>query len=197
MLVLFKELGVKYQPDIVIVGFISGDMDRNMLSFRSFAKPRYRLCGGNLELTGTPVPTPEHVLKWDWARPRVVDVVSGLWRQIEIATGRYEEKKLRITAAILHEISEIAQSAGAVPLFAFLPTSTEIYSPDTPAYQNFLFSICAAQKGTQCMSAYPDFARKVANGQSFKPGHWSTPGHETVAEAIYAYLGKAGHIGAR
>ena len=42
MLILFKEEGVKYQPDVVILGFLPLDMSRNLLDFRDFAKPRFR-----------------------------------------------------------------------------------------------------------------------------------------------------------
>ena len=62
MLILFKEEGVKYQPDIVILGFLALDMSRNLLEFRDFAKPRFVLENGELELTGTPVPRPEDIL---------------------------------------------------------------------------------------------------------------------------------------
>jgi hypothetical protein len=72
MLILLREEGIKYEPDIVIVGFLALDMSRNLLSFRDFAKPRYVLEKGKLRLTGTPIPRPEEILKWDWARPRVV-----------------------------------------------------------------------------------------------------------------------------
>ena len=41
MLLYFLEEGEKYTPDIVILGFYSGDMDRNMLSFRDYVpKPK-------------------------------------------------------------------------------------------------------------------------------------------------------------
>jgi hypothetical protein len=38
MLILFGEEGVKYEPDIVILGFLPLDMARNVLKFRDFAK---------------------------------------------------------------------------------------------------------------------------------------------------------------
>lgn len=68
MLILLKEEGVKYEPDIVILGFMPIDMSRNLLKFRDFAKPRFILKGGKLKFTGSPVPRPEDILRWDWAR---------------------------------------------------------------------------------------------------------------------------------
>src|SRR4030095_7434589 len=72
MLILLKEVGVKYEPDIVILGFLPLDMPRNVLGFRDFAKPRFVLEGGELKLTGVPVPRPEDILRRDWIRPRIV-----------------------------------------------------------------------------------------------------------------------------
>ncbi len=69
MLILLKEEGIKYQPDIVILGFLALDMSRNILKFRDFAKPLFVLGRGELKLTGTPVPRPEEILQWDWTRP--------------------------------------------------------------------------------------------------------------------------------
>jgi hypothetical protein len=65
MLILFKEEGIKYRPDIVLLGFLPLDMSRNLLDFRDFAKPRFILERGELKLTGIPVPRPEEILKRD------------------------------------------------------------------------------------------------------------------------------------
>ena len=56
MLILIKEEGIKYKPDIVILGFLPWDMSRNMLQFRDYAKPRFVLDNNNLTITGPPVP---------------------------------------------------------------------------------------------------------------------------------------------
>src|SRR6516164_467780 len=48
MLLYLWEEGIKYHPDLVILGFLSMDMRRNMLSFRDYAKPRFVLDGRHL-----------------------------------------------------------------------------------------------------------------------------------------------------
>jgi hypothetical protein len=58
MLILLKKEGVKYEPDIVILGFMPIDMSRYLLKFRDFAKPRFILKGGKLKLTGSPQGSP-------------------------------------------------------------------------------------------------------------------------------------------
>src|SRR5262249_1689918 len=41
MLLYLQEEGIKYHPDIVILGFLPFDMKRNVVSFRDYAKPRF------------------------------------------------------------------------------------------------------------------------------------------------------------
>jgi hypothetical protein len=68
MLIFLQEEGIKYKPDIVILGFITADMSRNILQFRDYTKPRFIVERGRLQLIGSPVPPPEYFLKWEWAR---------------------------------------------------------------------------------------------------------------------------------
>jgi hypothetical protein len=93
MLILLKEEGIKYQPDIVILGFLGLDMSRNLLSFRDFAKPQFVLERGRLKLTGVPVPSPEEILEWDWARPRIIDIFSLLSHSVKKFTGIQKNRR--------------------------------------------------------------------------------------------------------
>jgi hypothetical protein len=121
MLILLKEEGIKYAPDIVIVGFLPLDMSRNLLIFRDYAKPRFLLRGGELKLTGTPVPRPEEVLKWDWARPRIVDLFTLVRHQIKRGLGIQEQEMRTITTAILTDMIRTIESIPAIPILAYLP----------------------------------------------------------------------------
>jgi hypothetical protein len=85
MLILFKEEGVKYEPDVVILGFLPLDMSRNLLKFRDYAKPRFVVERGELKLTGTPVPRPEDILQRDWIRPRMIDLFSLIRHRVKKA----------------------------------------------------------------------------------------------------------------
>src|ERR1051325_4431947 len=87
MLILLKEEGIKYEPDIIILGFLPLDMPRNLLTFSDFAKPRFVLKSGRLKLTGVPVPPLEDILRGDWARPRIVDVFSLIRLKVKKVLG--------------------------------------------------------------------------------------------------------------
>ena len=189
MLVLLEEEGIRYSPDIVIVGFLPMDMLRNMLAFRDFAKPVYRL-DGELVLDNVPVPTPEEVLKYDWLRPRVIDLFSVLHHFTRKKLGLYERDMEHKTAALLERMVEVSIEAGAAPVIVFLPAESDITAdPEPRPGELFLFAACAEIDNVTCFSARPWFAEKLSRGVVLKlTDHWDAAGHQTVAESIRDYL---------
>jgi hypothetical protein len=196
MLILLKEEGVKYQPDIVILGFLALDMSRNTLAFRDFAKPRFVLKSGELKLTGTPVPRPEEILQWDWTRPRILDVFSTLHHRIKKISGLQKTEMEEVTTAILTDMIQVIESIHAIPMLAYLPRGKEI-AMDIAVTQDeaYMFSLCHSNENAKCFSTRPYFAEKIAQGEKFKSkGHWEPAGHRTVAEAIKRYLVDEGYV---
>ncbi len=196
MLILFKEEGVKYQPDIVILGFLPLDMPRNLLTFRDFAKPRFVLETGQLKLTGTPVPRPEDILQWDWTRPRILDLFSLIRHKIRRFSGLQKKEMEDITTAILMDLIRSIESIHATPILVYLPRAREI-AIDIAVTQDeaYMSSLCQLNENAKCFSTRPYFAEKMAKGETFKlKGHWEPAGHRTVAEAIKRYLIDGGHF---
>ncbi len=196
MLILLKEEGVKYEPDIVILGFLSLDMSRNLLEFRDFAKPRFVLERGELKLTGTPVPRPEEILQWDWTRPRILDVFSTLQHRVKKISGLQKMEMEEVTTAILTDMIRLIESIRAIPILAYLPRGKEI-AMDIAVTQDeaYMFSICQLNEKAKCFSTRPYFAEKIAKGETFKSGgHWEPAGHLTAAEAIKRYLVNEGYV---
>jgi hypothetical protein len=189
MLILLEEEGVRYSPDIVIIGFLPMDMLRNMLAFRDFAKPIYRL-DGELVLDNVPVPTPDEVLKYDWLRPRFIDLFSVLHHFTREKLGLYDREMEQKTTALLEQMVEISSEAGAIPVIVFLPAESDITAdPEPRPGELFLFSACAEIEKAACFSARPRFAEKLSSGVKMKlTGHWDAAGHQTVAESIRDYL---------
>jgi hypothetical protein len=190
MLILLKEEGVKYQPDIVILGFLPLDMSRNLFEFRDFAKPRFVLESGQLTLTGTPVPRPEEILQWDWTRPRMIDLYSLMRHKVTKLSGLQKKEMEEITAAILTDMIRLIESIHAIPILAYLPRGREI-TKDIAVTEDeaYMFSICKLNEKAKCFSTKPYFAEKISKGETFKSGgHWEPAGHLTVAEAIKRYL---------
>lgn len=188
MLLYFETKGVRYRPDVVIVGFLGIDMERNMLSFRDFAKPRFVLGRGpqDLRLTHVPVPRPETVLARDRWRPRLVDLGALLYVKIRKVTGAFDRDTEEVTRRLLRRIVHTANRIGARPILVYLPWGREITSPAaTTAAEQFLHAFCQTESDVSCFSVRPAFKRKIAAGATFEmQRHWGPLGHRTAAEAI-------------
>jgi len=187
MLLYLKEEGVKYKPDIVILGSICIDDIRNLLSFRDYAKPRFVLVGNKLKLTNVPVPTPQSILRNELFKPKILTLLSLLKRR-QRATLIAEKRK--ITEAILAEIAKTINSIGAIPIFVYLPSGGEIEdltgerNPD----EDFLFELCKRIKA-RCFSLCQYFQDNVRKGNALQVrGHWDAKEHRLAAEGIKEYL---------
>jgi len=169
MLLLLKEEGVKYEPDIVIIGFLPFDMPRNLLEFRDFAKPRFILKNGELRLTGSPVPRPEDILARDWMRPRIIDVFTLIRSKAKGFLGLRKKEMDAVTAALLREMVHVINSIHAVPVLVYLPAGREMYLSDSVVpYEKFMYSICQEDKNAKCFSVGSFFLEKIADGVKFK-----------------------------
>jgi hypothetical protein len=201
MLILLQEEGVKYEPDIVILGFLPADMPRNLLKFRDFAKPRFVLKSGKLKLTGIPVPRPEYILQWDWTRPKIFDMFSIMRHKVRKELGLLKKEMVDVTTAILMDMIELIESIHAIPILVYLPQGREISMyPAVTQYEAYMFSICQLNGKAKCFSTWSYFAEKIAKGETFKLGklwHWDPAGHRTAAEAIKRYLVDEEHITVR
>jgi hypothetical protein len=196
MLLYLKEEGVKYDPDVVLLGFISEDRLRNSLCFRDYAKPCFELMNGKLELRNVPIPTPEAMLRLEPFRPKFLDIISIARSHRRSRTGETARYQDELTLAILDEIAETARSIGAKPAFAYLPEYGEIDKPDLSMtrLEHWFFSYCR-RRGIQSMYLRHFFLPKVQAGVKFKTyGHWGPLEHLTAAEGIKAYLVEKGVI---
>jgi hypothetical protein len=196
MLILLREQGVKYQPDIVILGFLPLDMSRNLLEFRDFAKPRFVLKRGELQLTGTPVPRPQDILQRDWSRPRIVDISSLIHYRVKSLLGLREKETEDITSAILTAMIKLVDSVHAIPILAYLPRGREI-AMDLAVTRGeaYMLTLCRLNEQAKCFSTRPHFAERKAKGEAFKSsGHWEPAGHLAAAEAIKNYLVNEGYV---
>ena len=190
MLLLFQDLGRRYRPDIVILGFVYPDIYRNLLSFRDYAKPRYVVEDGKLQLTGVPVASPEETLRSSWKRPRFLDAISMGSTWLEVATGRLEERARDVTRRLLDALVAEIRDAGGQPLFVYLPVSSE-WSADageSSVGEMFLLGYCETRE-IDCLSLLPTF-RESRVSITEVPGqlHWGPGGHQAAARGIHDFI---------
>src|SRR5262249_52920547 len=198
MLLYLLEEGIKYDPDIVILSFVSMDMERNMLWFRDYAKPRFVLDGGRIVLTNIPVPRVEETLAREPWRSKFLDVLTMLRTRYR---ERFEALELKtemeeLTIALLDEIANTIRTAGAVPIFVYLPVFNEITQPETDMSdgKRFFFSYCQ-QRGIQSINLQRSFHEELERGVHLTTtSHWGPLEHRVAAEGIRAYLVKHGIV---
>ncbi len=197
MLLYLLEEGVKYHPDVVILGFLSDDMERNLLSFRDYAKPRFVLQGERLAgVVGPPIPLPDDMLAREPWRSKFVDLFTMLGAKVRARSGRRDAEIKRVTVAILDQMALTIRAAGAVPAFAYLPVYGEISKPDATmtSRERFFFSYCR-QRGIQSMYLQRFFLDRQKSGVDLKTyGHWGPEEHRTAAEGVRAYLVEKGLV---
>jgi tetratricopeptide (TPR) repeat protein len=125
-LLVLQDEGVRYHPDIVVVGFFVHNVYRNVLRFRDYAKPRFVLVDGALELTNVPVPAPRQVLAagvsggptsyaWHWIAERLRGRLQDPDR--DILAG----ERGPLTRALLAEMYATSTRAGARMLVVIIP----------------------------------------------------------------------------
>ncbi|MEM9776326.1 MAG: hypothetical protein AAF902_17250 [Chloroflexota bacterium] len=189
MLIYFQEEGVKYEPDIVMVGFLSTDVSRNVLKFRDFAKPKFELKDDELVLTNVPVPSPNEVLADSYWRSRTVDVGRIFYDIFRQRTGRLKAEQVEITTAILDEIVATTQEIGAVPMLVYMPWGEEITEDLAPVeWEAFMLDYCQQNPEVHCTTLRPEFADGLAEGTTYHEGHWKLPGHQVVADGTFDFL---------
>lgn len=190
MLIFLKEEGVKFAPDIVILGFVHGDMRRNLLKFRDYAKPKYELAHNKVILTNIPVPSPESFLRQEIYRSKFYDLLTILYSRMLLHSAAEKEKMEEITTAILDEMIKTIKNIGAVPVFAYLPYNEELENTGEHITdkEKYFFDLCS-KKNIGCVSLRPYFVENARKGVVFKKtGHWDAKGNQIVAEGLGAYL---------
>jgi hypothetical protein len=190
MLLYLKEEGLRYHPDLVLLGFISDDMVRNVLAFRDYAKPRFELDGGRLVLRQASVPPPEAMLAREPWRSRLFDVLTMLRAAYRNRYGQQYREAQQLTLALLDEMRATTEASGARPVFAYLPVYGELTKPDLPKTlrERFFFGYCA-ERGIASVYLRPYFLEAMKKGVELKVyGHWGPVEHRVAAEGLAAEL---------
>ncbi|MEO7973836.1 MAG: SGNH/GDSL hydrolase family protein, partial [Thermoanaerobaculia bacterium] len=182
-LLYLREALPLFRPDIVLVGHVTDDSMRNMLSFRSFAKPWFRQSEGGLELEGVPVPTPEQVLaRHPWGS-RMLDLLGMAQDRLRWKWGDRTGETDRLTDAILTTIFRETRAAGARPAVLLLPVWGELGVADPAPLpgEQFVMNL-AAREGVPCLRLRPLFVARQRLGAEFeRHEHWRPAEHRLAA----------------
>jgi|ETNmetMinimDraft_25_1059894.scaffolds.fasta_scaffold26470_1 hypothetical protein len=190
-LLRLKREGLVYNPDVVILIFYEGNINRNILSFRDFGKPRFSMANNYLELMNQPVPTREEYHDMEVALPsfRIGKLATNAWMDVVTATKLHppleEQKKWKITSAILGEARRASESAGAQFLLGYIADSESV----VPGELEQVMADWADATGTHFINFGDVYrARPGEEWEQIYQGHLTPYGNRLTAETIAAKL---------
>jgi hypothetical protein len=184
MLLTLREEGPWLRPDLVLVGFVFIDLERNRTAFLDYAKPRFELESGELVLGNVPVPTPDELRRREPWRSKFVDLLSMLCARLNDRSGREARKRDALGRALLAELRDTALGLGARPVFVYLPILGEIGAAEPSEGERFFEGVCRDLK-LECVNLRPEFHRRVEGGQHLRRrGHWGPTEHRAAAEDL-------------
>ena len=191
-----RDFGLRFEPDLVILGFFDLDIDRNILAFRDYAKPRFEIDEkGALALTNVPVPSPGEILSRKQKLPRsyLVELARKAFNTHigrTVFFERQERCKRRLTRAILDQTRRETKNAGAELLLVFIPWSIDEQLRSVEG----LLADWAGTSGTPFLNLRENFEalpREKTDrlyGDPGEGGHWTPLGHRAAAEAIASMI---------
>lgn len=197
-LLMLTHRGVRYQPDVVLLGFYVPDIFRtDDLYHGPYAKPRFEVgSGGELVLTHVPVP------ELDGPPPPPQGMArSRLYRLLETKLEyRGFGDSWSLTEAILKRMDEETATAGARLVAAIIPTEPAVYGSGFDRWLQAQTTAKAAallrRQGIEHLDLTPVLAAEAAQRPRErlyypKDGHLTPAGHEVAGRAIVRHLSQA------
>jgi len=195
MFLKLKTEGIKYQPDMIIVGFLESDMDRNILSFRDYSKPIFTLINNEIITANNEIPEVDEILKREAFKFKIADFFSLLSSKIRERQIKAEMEEM--TKAILDFMTKTSMENKSQILFVYLPVSKEIFTDNRNMGEEFFKEYCRStrkkyQNGFNCFDLRPVFREASNKGDKFRgghfPGHYDVLAHALIANSIKNFL---------
>jgi hypothetical protein len=189
MLMYLEQEGLKYHPNVLLIGYVWFDIYRNLFDFSNYAKPTFTGQPAP-HWSNIPVPAPETVLEQEIYRSKAHDLGIMLFGSLAWNLGWYQSRAERLAYAIFDEIVTTGRRNQAIPLFVYLPVLQELLNRDESFTPNerFLLEYCRTRK-VACFFLRNRFLEEEEKGVQFNTrSHWFANGHRTAAERIVQYL---------
>ena len=183
-----RDEGVKYAPDIILLGYFKSDVPRNMENFLCYAKPQVIEKDGKYFFSNIPVPTPKELIKEVMYQSQLYLISKFLFNK----TFKDHGSAQAITVYILNQIKETASKINARLIFVFLPTHHEMRR----ASFGFIRNYCE-ENNIEYIETTDIFEKEIAKlgDEQFKrryfqfaSEHYSPKGNAMVAGIIEEHL---------
>lgn len=198
----YEHEGRAYRGDVVVLGFYVDDASRNLLTFKLYQKPWFRLEGGSLRLHGLPLTPPEELYQDylegrrrigpPWYQSRVYLALERLIARLQSRRTGPDSEEWHLLAALMQRFAETVRADGAVPLWMILPHA-DVESEGASRFEP-LEELCEARArelDLPCLRLAPAFhAHRAAHPGDplYRPreagGHFSAAGHRLVAREL-------------
>lgn len=202
-LLWYREDGIKYETDLVVLVFCGNDERQNHLQhdYYIYYKPRFTLEQGNLTLTGVPTLKASMYLRLNhflrqhsaffWFLDRKGTAFFNRFKVKSSATNPVvsgtngARKPFELTLTLLKEIRLLAELNGAK--FMIVPMRTWWNPPSGEAFERFLDALRANEfLMIDDVESLPGFdTKKMRLPQD---PHWNSAGHRFVADKIKEYI---------
>lgn len=178
--------GFRYRPRVVVLGFMEENLERNLMSFRDYAKPYFTLKDERLVLHNVPVPSPEELLARAPRLPPVYlfSLVGTLSEEFRLTVSIGDLARTpagRVTLALLDTIGDAVVSRGAVFVLTSIPRRVLPRASDTER----LLASWAARTGTPFLNLRTAYLKlPEAERERLYRHHWSEYGAAVTARLL-------------
>lgn len=204
-LLWFKNEGIKYKTDLVILVIAGNDVGDNEQQLVStiYYKPKFIVEDGELVLTGYPVPqtSPKGKLVYSLSQrsafafflvQRYFDLISlygktkgnSTQANSPVSDVNAEREPFKLTIALVDEIRNIAESKKAK--FMIVTTNRWWNYQSKETYEDFITTLQGKGFLVLDVESMPGFDPEVMVIPD--DGHWSSDGHEFVADRIREFV---------
>ena len=192
-LIYLYELGLRFQPDLVILGFFEANLERNVATFHGYSKPRFFLEDGALVLRNTPILDGEAFLETPFELPSFyLGKLIGKGASAVLDRTKFRPIEGReawhITQAIFEAAKRKSEAAGAEFLLVDIPFG--VRRPATSIER--AVTKWAADSETHYVSLREHFIGLPRTEWSkINDGHFTVRGHAETAKALIGYIENA------
>lgn len=184
-----KLVAARFHPNVVLHVLFLPDAERNVLSFRDYAKPRFVLRDGRLDLTGVPVPRPQELLAVPVPRERLpasylAALVQGEAARVWNKTRFSDPEMLTLLPPLLGAMLGEANSVDAAYVLTTLPpgfgSGASLERVTLAWAETRRVPVVDFAQRVRAMSAADRATLFLEDGS----GHYSGHGYSVVAQAI-------------
>jgi hypothetical protein len=181
-----SERGLRYRPQIVVLSFFELNLERNVMSFRDYAKPYFTLADGRLVLHNVPVPSPPEVLgsRPELPRWRLASLLGTLGQEFRLSTSLGDLARTQagaVTVALLDAMREASVAHGARFVLMTIPRPITRRGSDTER----MLAAWAARTGTPLLNLRAAYVKLPdAERARLYAGHWTPYGADVTARLL-------------